>query len=237
MQKLKFLPLLLLFPLALLAQEKAKTETTQSSFGFTFAPEYNWARMGFNPYSVSTSIGLQVQGLFGFSASANYMYSINERLSLRTGLGFGIKRCVFETSGLSFEDQYDPVTQSFVGRGATMKDKYQFLELQLPTAIQIIHPNKRIYLDAGIEMAYIFKNSSQGTIEYKDGENEKLSIKQHNSSLNFAPTFGIGYRVFYQGSTTLSVQPTMKYYLVNYGTEKYQEAGLVNFSLAAVLYF
>ncbi|TNF50358.1 MAG: PorT family protein [Bacteroidetes bacterium] len=139
----------------------------------------------------------------GFSLGIDMERKLADKLSLRTGLGYGYKRCFHEIG--NWETLYDPKVGVL---DAIQQTDFELHEVQVPISVKY-DLFDRWYVSAGIETNYIFYNSSNEITIASDGHRE--NFKSHlDVRVNIAPMISLGY---YIPKIKLSVEPQFNYYL------------------------
>lgn len=136
-------------------------------------------------------------------------------MTLRTGIGYGLKRCFYENKDSELE--YDPLIGVL---DAKIQENYELHELQIPFLIKY-DIGKYWYCNAGFETNFIIKNSSVGERIAIDGY--RLSQKPtYYLGINLAHTIGVGFKI---PKINLSIEPQFIYYMrdnVNYDSNMYR---------------
>jgi hypothetical protein len=191
----------LLTPLLTFAQDNS--EDAKLTFGIFALPEMNGLITN-NPIGTET-----VEAKISSSVGLNVEYHLTEKVSLRSGLGFGVKRYDHTHEGLIFNSDLNP--QSGQITESRMESKVVFSELQLPLLFQYkIHPN--LFFTLGLEVNAAVFDQSERIIYYGNGDIEQLS-NQAEVSINFAPMISVGYVV---PNSNLMIEPMFKYYTKSY---------------------
>jgi hypothetical protein len=133
----------LCFSLTVFAQSTLSDRNIQ--FGFSLSPE-------FNDLKVSNLVGQEsVAPKMGLSAGLNVAFHLSNKISLRTGLGYGFKHYNHTHAGLIFGTDLNPITG--VNTTSAIESKVSFSEFQIndplrpsvePESYTDIPPNCRI---------------------------------------------------------------------------------------------
>ena len=113
---------MLLLPVLSLGQEKQ--ENSKFDIGFYILPEINGLITG-NPTGRET-----VSAKFGGAAGLNLAYRFTSKLSLRTGLGFGVRNYEHVHEGLIFNSDISP-NDGFISESSIVSS-ISYSEIQLP---------------------------------------------------------------------------------------------------------
>jgi len=190
---------ILFLPLFSFAQEK---DAAKFDLGFYVLPEMNGLTTK-NPGGTET-----VQSKLGFSAGLNVEFRLTQKISLRTGIGYGLKNYNHSHTGLIFNSDVDP-------QGTTTESKMEssisYSEVQIPLLFQYkITPN--VFFTLGLELNTSFADKSERTIYYGDGNVEQLE-NADGTTFNFSPTLSLGYIV---PNSQFMIEPMFKYDLKEY---------------------
>jgi|LauGreDrversion4_2_1035121.scaffolds.fasta_scaffold286393_2 hypothetical protein len=195
----------LCFSLTVFAQSTLSDRNIQ--FGFSLSPE-------FNDLKVSNLVGQEsVAPKMGLSAGLNVAFHLSNKISLRTGLGYGFKHYNHTHAGLIFGTDLNP--QTGVNTTSTIESKIAFSELQFPLVFQYELKENKIFIAGGIEITKPFANQSERTVYYGNGTTDVLSNPTQNG-LNFAPVLSLGYLLPVTDQLSISIEPMFKYYLNTY---------------------
>jgi hypothetical protein len=194
-------------------------------FGFSLSPEFNDLKVGnvLGQESVAPKMGL--------SAGLNVAFHLSNKISLRTGLGYGFKHYNHTHAGLIFGTDLNPITG--VNTTTTVESKVGFSELQIPLVFQYELKENKIFIAGGMEITKPFANQSERTVYYGNGTTDVLSNPTQNG-LNFAPVFSIGYLLPVTDQLSISIEPMFKYYLKTYIIAG---SNLFNYGLRTTIHF
>lgn len=87
-------------------------------------------------------------------------------------------------------------------------------ELHIPLVFQYTI-SKRFFVSLGLELTTFFADKSSRIIHYGNGTTYQLG-NQSGMTMNYAPTFSIGYLVPLTDNSSLSIEPLVKVYLKEY---------------------
>ena len=213
----------LCFSLTVFAQSTLSDRNIQ--FGFSLSPE-------FNDLKVSNLVGQEsVAPKMGLSAGLNVAFHLSNKISLRTGLGYGFKHYNHTHAGLIFGTDLNP--QTGVNTTSTIESKIAFSELQFPLVFQYELKENKIFIAGGIEITKPFANQSECTVYYGNGTTDVLSNPTQNG-LNFAPVLSLGYLLPVTDQLSISIEPMFKYYLNTYIISG---SNLFNYGLRTSIHF
>lgn len=213
----------LCFSLTVFAQSTLSDRKIQ--FGFSLSPE-------FNDLKVSNVLGQEsVAPKIGLSAGLNVAFHLSNKISLRTGFGYGFKHYNHTHAGLIFGTDLNPITG--VNTTTTVESKIAFSELQFPLVLQYELKENKIFIAGGMEITQPFANQSERTVYYGNGTIEVLSNPSQNE-LNFAPVLSLGYLIPVTDQLCISIEPMFKYYLKTYIISG---SNLFNYGLRTSIHF
>lgn len=194
-------------------------------YGFSLCPELNYLKMGnlVGQESVAPRIGV--------SAGLNVAVQLSNKISLRTGLGYGFKNYNHTHAGLIFGTDLNPNTG--VNTTSTIESKISYSELQMPLVFQYQLKENKYSISVGMEIIKPFANHSERIVYYGNGTTEVLSNPTQNS-LNFAPVLSLGYLLPVTDQLSISIEPMLKYYLKDYIISG---SNLMNYGLRTTLHF
>jgi hypothetical protein len=230
----KILLIALSIPTFLFAQDvklgKELTDNKKLKYGLYFAPECNISSIKSSIYNNQTTVPT-----FGFSAGVLGEYVFSKKFSMKLGLGYGNKKNKIEQKGLIFESDLDPVT-GIAKTESRMETIFLYYETNIQILAQITSTNKRFYATAGIDLGYIFKKSHTVTYYFGNGLTSTYG-GDYNRMFNMAPVLGLGYNFLFKNKRIISVEPTFRYYLNNYGDKDLTELSLLNVGIKTTFWF
>jgi hypothetical protein len=213
----------LCFSLTVFAQSTLSDRKIQ--FGFSLSPE-------FNNLKLSNVLGQEsVSPKMGLSAGLNVAFHLSNKISLRTGLGYGFKNYNHTHAGLIFGTDLNPTTG--VNTTTTVESKISFRELQIPLVFQYELKENKFSVSVGMEITKPFANQSERIVYYGNGTTDILPNPTQNG-LNFAPVLSLGYLHPVTDQLCISIEPMIKYYLKTYIVAG---SNLVNYGLRTTLHF
>jgi hypothetical protein len=213
----------LCFSLTIFAQSNLSDRKIQ--FGFSLTPE-------FNDLKVSNLLGQEsVAPRIGVSAGLNVAFHLSNKISLRTGLGYGFKRYNHTHAGLIFGTDLNPTTG--VNTTTTVESKITFSEFQIPLVFQYELKENRFFIAGGMEITKPFANQSERIVYYGNGTTDFLPNPTQNG-LNFAPVLSLGYLLPVTDQLCISIEPMFKYYLKTYIVAG---SNLFNYGLKTTIHF
>jgi Outer membrane protein beta-barrel domain len=194
-------------------------------YGFSLCPELNYLKMGnlVGQESVAPRIGV--------STALNVAFHFSNKISLRTGLGYGFKNYNHTHAGLIFGTDLNPTTG--VNTTTTVESKITFSEFQIPLVFQYELKENKFFIAGGMEITKPFANQSERIVYYGNGTTDFLPNPTQNG-LNFAPVFSIGYLLPVTDQLCISIEPMFKYYLKTYIVAG---SNLVNYGLRTSIHF
>ena len=145
----------------------------------------------------------------GFSLGLNVEFRLTEKLAMRSGLGYGLKRYTHLAEGLFFGSDISP-TGGYLSE-SRIESKISYSEIQFPLLLQVKF-NSGFFFAFGIELNGAFANNSKRTIYYGGGTTSELN-NQSGMKLNYAAMFSLGYTI---PNSSLSIEPMLKYYFKDY---------------------
>ena len=200
----RILPAFLFIPFFSFSQ--AETGTTRWNAGLFVLPEIN-------ALAVQSMAGTQtVDPGFGFSAGLALEFEVSDQLSLRSGLGYGLKKYNHLHEGLIFNSDIDP--QQGVVSESRLESEIAFSEIQLPFLIQY-RPVPRFFVAGGVEFNAPFADRSHRIIYYGNGDVEELN-NENIPVINYGPLISFGYRQPFGDHSSLLIEPMVKYYINEY---------------------
>lgn len=213
----------LCFSLTVFAQSTLSDRKIQ--FGFSLTPE-------FNNLKLSNVLGQEsVSPKMGLSAGLNVAFHLSNKISLRTGLGYGFKNYNHTHAGLIFGTDLNPTTG--VNTTTTVESKISFRELQIPLVFQYELKENKFSVSVGMEITKPFANQSERIVYYGNGTTDILPNPTQNG-LNFAPVLSLGYLHPVTDQLCISIEPMIKYYLKTYIVAG---SNLVNYGLRTSIHF
>jgi hypothetical protein len=213
----------LCFSLTIFAQSNLSDRKIK--FGFSLTPE-------FNDLKVSNVLGQEsVAPRIGVSTGLNVAFHLSNKISLRTGLGYGFKNYNHTQTGLIFSSDLNPTTG--VNTTSSIESKVSFRELQIPLVFQYELKENKFSISVGMEITKPIANQSERIVYYGNGTTEVLANPTQNS-LNFAPVFSIGYLLPVTDQLSISIEPMFKYYLKDYIISG---SNLMNYGLRTTIHF
>lgn len=194
----KYILILLFLPALTYGQEA--TEDSKFDLGFYILPEMNGLITG-NPIGRET-----VSAKFGGAAGLNIEYRLTSKISLRTGLGFGIRNYEHVHEGLIFNSDISP--NDGIISESSIESNITYIEVQLPLLLQY-NINSNFFFTAGLELTTAFADRSERVIFYGNGTTEDM---QNNNKIgaNVGPLITIGYEI---PNSNLLLELLFKYYL------------------------
>ena len=194
-------------------------------YGFSLCPELNYLKMGnlVGQESVAPRIGV--------SAALNVAFHFSNKISLRTGLGYGFKNYNHTHAGLIFGTDLNPTTG--VNTTTTVESKITFSEFQIPLVFQYELKENRFFIAGGMEITKPFANQSERIVYYGNGTTDFLPNPTQND-LNFAPVLSLGYLLPVTDQLCISIEPMFKYYLKTYIVAG---SNLFNYGLKTTIHF
>lgn len=194
-----FLIAIIIFPMFCFSQN----ESNKYTIGVFLCPEINTFLS--NPSVGIVKVEEKVGGAFGFA----FDRKLNDKWSLVSGLGLGIKRGDYIENGIIFNTDINP--QIGVVSSSKIESNVSFFAVHAPFLVQY-NFRSRFFLSSGIAINYFFANRSKRTIFYGNGDVQENNIKSEKN-LNFSCQFGIGYTF---KKINLSIEFLNKYYLNKY---------------------
>jgi hypothetical protein len=194
----KYIWILLFLPLLSFGQEAQKD--SKFDLGFYMLPEINGLITG-NPIGREAT-----RNQFGGAAGLNVEYRLTSKISLRTGLGFGIRNYEHVHEGLIFNSDISP-NEGMISESSIVSN-INYSEIQLPLLFQY-NINSNFFFTLGLELTTIFNDNSERVIFYGNGTTEE--IKNNNIfQSNVGPLLSIGYQI---PNSNFLIEPLLKYYL------------------------
>jgi hypothetical protein len=213
----------LCFSLTIFAQSNLSDRKIQ--FGFSLTPE-------FNDLKVSNLLGQEsVAPRIGVSTGLNVAFHLSNKISLRTGLGYGFKNYNHTQTGLIFSSDLNPITG--VNTTSSIESKVSFRELQIPLVFQYELKENKFSISVGMEITQPITNQSERIVYYGNGTTDILPNPTQNG-LNFAPVLSLGYLLPLTDQLSISIEPMFKYYLKDYIISG---SNLMNYGLRTTLHF
>ena len=201
----KIILIFLFSPLFLQGQNSSIGRKT--SFGLFVSPELN----GMFP---DPRIQHSSKARFSFTAGINLNHNITKKVSIISGLGFGIRRYDDIEDGLHFPSDLDPI-RGFISTSKIVTN-FSYLQTNIPILIKVDVLPRKWFICSGLETSYFFKNDSKSTIHYGDGQKEKLSILNNPAMINFAYVVSSGYIRDVSEKYSVMIQPMAKFYFKDY---------------------
>lgn len=167
----------------------------------------------------------------GVSAALNVAFHFSNKISLRTGLGYGFKNYNHTHAGLIFGTDLNPTTG--VNTTTTVESKITFSEFQIPLVFQYELKENKFFIAGGMEITKPFGNQSERIVYYGNGTTDFLPNPTQNG-LNFAPVLSLGYLLPVTDQLCISIEPMFKYYLKTYIVAG---SNLMNYGLRTTLQF
>jgi hypothetical protein len=167
----------------------------------------------------------------GVSAALNVAFHFSNKISLRTGLGYGFKNYNHTHAGLIFGTDLNPTTG--VNTTTTVESKITFSEFQIPLVFQYELKENRFFIAGGMEITKPFANQSERIVYYGNGTTDFLPNPTQND-LNFAPVLSLGYLLPVTDQLCISIEPMFKYYLKTYIVAG---SNLFNYGLKTTIHF
>ena len=187
------------------AQDKSKED--KWSFGVSLSP-------GLNVLLVDKFLNQTSKVRAGVSAGVNVKYWLWKLFSLRTGAGYGIIRYDFIEPGLIYLSDIDPSKGEF--NRSRLTTTFSFKELQIPLLFQVDFYDQNLFVAAGAEFKYIFKNTSTKTNVHESEGEFKFRDINNPASPNSAVILSGGYRFRLSPKRDISIETVLKLYVKPY---------------------
>lgn len=201
-----------------------KTTNSKINIGLFITPEFTCLT------NRNFDVQQELNSEFGISTGLNFILKLSNKLSFRTGFGYGYKNYDQLQTGLIFGSDIDPVKG--VVSESKIETKGSYKELQLPILIQF-DLKKQFFISGGMEFLGLFENNSEKIIHYGNGTKE-INSHHYIDQFNVAPTLSVGYIMPITDKLNVSIEPTFKYYLIEY---EMNETHLLNFGLRILANF
>ncbi|MFA6152578.1 MAG: outer membrane beta-barrel protein [Chitinophagaceae bacterium] len=209
-------------------------EKQKASFGICFAPEYNL--IGLTSEKRSVNFPDKTKGRFGYSAGLSFRYMLSKTLSFKTSVSYEMKQCDFMCSGLTLKQDYDTILHGYTSTSSQIT-AYKLQEIDIPLLFSFDDKKNRIFLNIGVDFAYVYKNQTARKYVFGKGGEEEI-ILQNSTLLNVGSVLGFGFNVRSQKKTFLTVEYFFKIFYKKYGLPSLNESGqMINLGLKTSWYF
>lgn len=148
----------------------------------------------------------------GVSGGLHLQYAFNERIALRSGIGYGLKRCTHVVDHLITGSDIEP--QKGVVSHSRIETKVLFHELQLPLVVQYTG-KKGVFVTLGMEFNRALSDQSERRLYYGNGTIDELNSTPGTKN-NLSPLVSGGYQLPLAGKSALLLEMQFKYYLREY---------------------
>ncbi|MFT5823705.1 MAG: hypothetical protein ACI8ZM_004967 [Crocinitomix sp.] len=192
----KLIVLLFLAPISLVAQQN----TAEWHLGISTRLEVS----AMNIHNINESSEAQ----YGFTSGLTIGYNLSPRLTLLTGISYGIKNISHTQGGLTFGSDIDP-TYGFTG-SSDLITEIQLGDIEIPLQMKYFL-FKQFYVRTGLGINFLNERSVQRTLMYTDGTNTTLTSNP-DSYLNSSATLGFGYMQPIGEKFNFNIEPFIKYY-------------------------
>lgn len=180
-----------------------QSESYKFNFGVFLIPEINGllSSHAFGSDKVNEKVG--VSG--GFSIGRK----INERWSLNSGIGFGVKRYNLQQSNLIFNSDINP--QNGITTSSSIESNLLYFDVFVPIIVRY-HIPSNVLFSTGFNFNYFFADHSKQTIFLGNGNIEGNNLEsEQNAKISYE--LGIGYNF---QKTDFSIELVSNFYLNEY---------------------
>lgn len=167
------------------------------NYGLTLQPEFTTSR-SILPH---TSVDITNTPKLGVGLGFDLQMKLNDLFSLRTGMGFSMKRLTHTWNKLTLGS---PEFSE-----AVLQTNVSFIDIYIPLHL-LIQLKKGFYISLGGELSSVLSNSSERKLIYADGFEEKLSTRAF-PFVNYSGQIGVGYKMSVH-SKTIQIEPFFKHY-------------------------
>lgn len=207
--------LLLSFSLSICAQDYIKKDSTAKAhpayFGINFVPEFCSRLMTNVDGSQSTDETIdafnELYGpKFGFTTGLNFLFDLNQRFSIETGLhysnqGFCLKKF----------DLTSPIATSPIAVRGVLTAHYTQVPLKLQ--FNINNNNTRYFLNAGLVSSFLIQTNYTSIYYYQDDTKSRVTQETTGDIKKFSlsPTLGFGADFYLNEKSRFRIEPTIKF--------------------------
>lgn len=181
----------------------SQNESSKFNIGVFLTPEINGliTTQSYGNDKVNEKIGLTSGLIVG--------RKINERWSLISGLGCGIKRYDLHQYNIIFNSDINP--QTGITTTSSIESNLSYYDVFVPIIVRYQFPSN-VMFSTGFNCNYFFTDHSKQTIFYGNGNIQKINLSSEKKA-NLSYQLGIGYNF---QKMNFSLELVSKFYLKEY---------------------
>jgi len=205
MRKL-FITILILIPLINFSQQSDSTSTKNLIVGLTFSPDYCYRTLIANK-SAQWIVDIRDTSetyKFGFTTGLRFVYKLNRRFAIETGLLFsdkGEKTKKLKLVNLS-------------GEMGVAENNYHYYYIDLPLKFNYTFILKRLkfFISGGVSTNIFLTQKTTSTLEYSDGSTETINSSSNSllSKVNIVALGGFGIDYNFTNRLNCRIEPTYR---------------------------
>ena len=201
---------LALLPLALFGQSSDPVRVKRFAIGLNYSPDYSYRTL--KPTEQSKWIADSRDTIeipkYGYTAGLNFLFRLNKKLTLETGLQYSNKGEKTKTRTLGILDPNSPQSPTNTIE-VTFVYSYNYLDIPIKANYYLINQKFKLFLSGGISSNLFLSSTSKSTISFAPGNSSTNTSKSSTkySSVNFALLAGFGIEHQLNSRFSLRLEP------------------------------
>lgn len=222
---MRFLALLLIFSSCVITAQQSDTEKPKKwAVGLSYSPDFCY-RVSYEKSSASALSNIEEKGKLGFTAGANVLYQLLDKVGIEFGALYstkGQRNIVPANSWLGTAVYYDPSLPNYNQVGSSSADRkmnysYQYLEIPLKINVHLINNRLKVFPSIGCSANIFMGKKTTTTFLYEDGHKEKKVSREYDRknipSSEFALLLGVGVSYDLNQKLFLKLEPSFRTFI------------------------
>ncbi len=210
--------------MVLVCQNPDSTKTKRFSIGLVFSPDYCYRTLKPDGASMSQSIARQRDstetGRTGFTTGLSFLFQMNKRFTLETGIQYSDKGEQTKDMVLNFGSNIAPRNGFAYSGGSGASNPvsanfvyhYNYIDIPLKANYYLLTRRFKLFASAGLSVN-VFLNERNNLVEkYSDGSSSSSSSTSSNglSRINLAFVAGLGVSYSISNRLTIRMEPVYR---------------------------